>query len=139
MTPEISKGLSDLLTVVFAGASTLITAAVGYGVWKIREMQKDKKAYSEMSANRDATRVLTQAVSDAVANTRQTMKLTFPLDPEIKKEARRKALGVALEAIPPGIRDRLTEMYGSATLLNQAILLRIEAEVGRQQPKVNPT
>lgn len=135
MAPEVAKGLTDIWQAFVSSAVMMISAAAAYGVWKLRQIQQDKKAMLEDARDKASVVYLNDVVGSAVAYVTQTMGLgnMHPLPAGTKLDAMRLAVNKTHEQLPEALRARLVEIYGSLAALNTYIEFRAESEVGRQQ------
>jgi hypothetical protein len=135
MAPEITQGLTRVFEALVSGAVMLISAAAAYGVWKLRQIQQEKKLANEDQRDKSAILYLNDVINSAVAYTTQTMGLDkqHPLSEGVKMDAKRATINKTYEQLPEGIKMRLIEIYGSLSALNTYIEFRAEGEVGKQQ------
>ena len=137
MSPEIKAGLDQLIAALVTGLGTLITAAVGYGVWKLKQVRDFKAGQDEDRKSLDARKFLDNLIPTVVAYVNQVYLPKRPpgrLDIETRSKAKITAINQVLKRLPGPIHARLLEFYGSLDELNSYISFKIESEVGRQKP-----
>jgi hypothetical protein len=137
MTPEIKAGIDQLVAAAIAGLTTLITAAVGYGVWKIKQLRDIKADQDEDRKSLDARKFLDNLIGTTVAYINQVyMPKRMPggLDPQTRSKLKATAVEQIYKRLPGPIHARLLEFYGSLADLNAYISFKLESEVGLQKP-----
>ncbi len=138
MSPEMGKLVTDILSAVTTGVTTLIGAAVAYGVWKLREMQQDRRAAAVEKSNTRDHEFLNGLITSTVAYINQTIvpkRMPGGFDRETAAQLKMEASRHILKRVPGPVKERLESFYGSLAALNDYIAFKIESEVWMQKPE----